>query len=48
VVAGITGGNEASVRLHLDLGFTFVGCFREVGRKFGRWQDVHLYQLMLG
>jgi phosphinothricin acetyltransferase len=48
VVTGITGGNEASVRLHLELGFTYVGRFREVGRKFGQWQDVDFYQLILG
>ena len=47
VVAGITGGNDASVRLHLNLGFQYVGCFREVGFKFGQWQDVHFYQLIL-
>lgn len=47
IVAGITGGNEASVRLHRKFGFEFVGCFREVGYKFGAWQDVHFYQLVL-
>jgi L-amino acid N-acyltransferase len=47
VIAGITGGNEASVRLHISLGFQFIGCFREVGFKFGEWQDVHFYQLFL-
>nr|WP_206529645.1 GNAT family N-acetyltransferase [Brevibacillus sp. SYP-B805] len=44
IVAGITGGNEASVRLHERLGFTFVGVFREVGYKFGQYQDVSFYQ----
>lgn len=47
VVAGITGGNEVSVRLHTALGFTFVGCFREVGDKFNQWQDVHFYQRII-
>jgi phosphinothricin acetyltransferase len=47
VIAGITAGNEASVRLHESLGFRRVGQLREVGRKFDRWQDVHFYQLVL-
>lgn len=47
VIAGITSGNEASVRLHEGLGFQFVGRFREVGHKFGQWQDVDFYQLIL-
>lgn len=47
VIAGITGGNESSVRLHEKFGFTFVGCFKQVGYKFDAWQDVHFYQLML-
>jgi phosphinothricin acetyltransferase len=47
VIAGITGGNEASIRLHEKFGFQHVGRFREVGFKFGRWCDVHFYQLML-
>ncbi|WAH35280.1 GNAT family N-acetyltransferase [Alicyclobacillus dauci] len=47
VIAGITGGNEASIKLHVSLGFEYIGCFKEVGFKFGRWQDVHFYQLLL-
>lgn len=47
VVAGITDGNATSVKLHLGLGFEFVGCFKEVGYKFNQWQDVHFYQLTL-
>ena len=47
VIAGIAGGNEASMRLHKSLGFEYVGCFREVGYKFGRWQAVLFYQLHL-
>lgn len=44
VIAGITEGNEVSKQLHASLGFEYVGCFREVGHKFGQWQDVHYYQ----
>ena len=47
VVARIGDGNEASVALHLKHGFTLVGVEREVGRKFGRWQDVTVMQALL-
>jgi L-amino acid N-acyltransferase YncA len=47
VIGGITGGNEISVKLHEKFGFEYVGCFKEVGFKFGQWQDVHFYQLMI-
>jgi L-amino acid N-acyltransferase YncA len=47
IVAGITGGNEVSFRLHRRFGFECVGILREVGYKFGEWQDVHFYQLIL-
>ena len=36
--------NEASVRLHANLGFRQVGIEREVGYKFDRWLDVVLMQ----
>ncbi|QRG68413.1 GNAT family N-acetyltransferase [Brevibacillus choshinensis] len=48
VISGITGGNEASVRLHEKFGFTLVGKLREVGYKFGEWHDVHYYEWMVG
>ncbi len=47
VVAVITGGNEVSVRLHQDIGFTYAGRLKDVGRKFGQWHDVYFYQLLL-
>ncbi|MCP8968977.1 GNAT family N-acetyltransferase [Ectobacillus ponti] len=47
VIAGITRGNDTSVRLHESYGFTYVGCFQEVGYKFDAWQDVLFYQLIL-
>ncbi|MHB8566348.1 MAG: GNAT family N-acetyltransferase [Nitrososphaerales archaeon] len=47
VIAGIVGDNEMSVRLHLALGFQYIGCFKEVGYKFNKWQDVMFYQLSL-
>jgi L-amino acid N-acyltransferase len=47
VISGITAGNEVSVRMHEQFHFEFVGNFREVGSKFGKWQDVLFYQLLL-
>lgn len=46
VVSRIAGESAASVRLHERLGFVRVGTLSEVGRKFGRLIDVHLYQLL--
>jgi L-amino acid N-acyltransferase YncA len=48
MLARIVGGHEASIRLHEALGFEIVGTEREVGRKFGRWLDVVLMELLLG
>lgn len=48
VVAGITLPNDASVALHLRLGFEPVGIVREAGFKLGRWHDVGFYQKRLG
>ncbi len=45
VVSVITSGNEASERLHERFGFTFCGCIKEVGMKFGAYQDIDNYRL---
>ena len=45
--AGIALPNEASVGLHRAMGFTPVGIYREVGRKFGQWHDVSWWQRLL-
>ncbi|CAM5454458.1 GNAT family N-acetyltransferase [Streptomyces purpurascens] len=42
--AGISQPNEASGRLHERCGFQYVGTYREVGRKFGRYWDVAWYE----
>lgn len=42
--AGIALPNDASIALHRWLGFTHLGTFREVGRKFGRFHDVAWYE----
>jgi phosphinothricin acetyltransferase len=47
VIGRIVGEHEASIALHRSCGFIEVGREHEVGRKFGRWLDVVLMQLML-
>jgi L-amino acid N-acyltransferase len=47
MVAGIEATNESSLKLHARLGFAPVGHLRSVGRKFDRWLDLILMQLML-
>ena len=47
VMARIVGNHEASIALHVACAFELVGTEREVGRKFGRWLDVAIMQLML-
>ncbi|MER6526780.1 N-acetyltransferase family protein [Streptomyces sp. NPDC001508] len=42
--AGIAQPNTASTRLHERFGFRYVGTYREVGRKFGRYWDVAWYE----
>jgi L-amino acid N-acyltransferase YncA len=44
VLARVTEGNKASLRLAQSAGFERVGTMREVGRKFGHLLDVHLLQ----
>lgn len=36
--------NAASVRLHEKFGFVHAGTYREVGRKFGRFWDVAIFE----
>lgn len=47
LIGGITSDNEASLRMHARLGFVEVGRLPEVGRKFDRWLDLVLVQLMV-
>jgi phosphinothricin acetyltransferase len=47
VFARIVGGHETSIKLHEAFGFDIVGTEREVGRKFGRWLDVVVMELLL-
>lgn len=45
LLARIAEGNPHSTYLHKKLGFQKIGTMREVGRKFGSYLDVDLYQL---
>jgi len=47
VMARIVASHEASIALHAQCGFEAVGHEREVGRKFGKWLDVTLMELLL-
>lgn len=47
VMARIVGGHEASISLHMACGFEVVGTEREVGRKFGKWLDVVVMEILL-
>lgn len=47
VVSVITSGNEASARLHERFGFTFCGSMPEVGVKFGVYQGIDNYYLIV-
>lgn len=47
LIARLTDGNDASVRLHESLGFAPIGTMRRVGEKFGRVLDVRMMQLAL-
>jgi L-amino acid N-acyltransferase YncA len=46
-IGGAAVPNEASAALHEKLGFEYVGTFRQVGFKHGRWVDVAYWQLVL-
>ena len=47
VIGGIALPNEASIKLHEQLGFKNIGRFVEVGLKFGKWVDVGYWELIL-
>jgi phosphinothricin acetyltransferase len=47
VMARITTVSFGSIALHSALGFREVGIEREVGRKFNKWLDVALMQILL-
>jgi L-amino acid N-acyltransferase len=46
VISRIAGGNNVSIDLHHQFGFTDIGVMKEVGSKFGQLLDVYLLQKM--
>jgi phosphinothricin acetyltransferase len=47
IIARIEASSTASRALHASCGYELVGIERQVGRKFNRWLDVAVMQLML-
>jgi phosphinothricin acetyltransferase len=47
IIARIEASGVASRALHASCGFELVGVEREVGRKFNRWLDVAVMQLLV-
>lgn len=47
LIGGLSADNEASLALHTALGFAEVARMPEVGRKFDRWLDLVLVELVL-
>ena len=47
VLGVLTIPNDASIKLHEKFGFEQVAHLKSVGLKFGKWQDVGIWQLNL-
>lgn len=47
LVALITASNESSCLFHESRGYKRVGCLSSIGRKFGRYLDVAIYEHLL-
>jgi len=47
LIVRIVEGNQASIHICESHGFRHIGVMKEVGRKFGKLQDVRLMQIML-
>ena len=47
MIARVEATGDASRALHRSCGFELIGVERQVGRKFGRWLDMAVMQLML-
>jgi len=45
--AGIVPPNEGSVGLHRSMGFSYLGTFREIGFKHGKWHHLDWWQRLL-
>jgi L-amino acid N-acyltransferase len=47
LIARVAQGSDASMHLNERFGFVHAGTLKEVGRKFGKLLDVHIFQKML-
>ena len=47
IIARVADGSEESIHLNKSAGFFYVGTLKEVGHKFGRLIDVHIFQKLL-
>lgn len=47
MVAAVTAGNDASIKLHESLGFQITARMPQVGQKFGDWLELIFLQLRL-
>ena len=47
VIARITEGNDVSIHLHKEFGFKKIGTLKEVGKKFDKLLDVHIFEKIL-
>jgi L-amino acid N-acyltransferase YncA len=48
LISRISEGNEISVKMHEQMGFTHIGVMKEVGKKFGKLLDVLMMQKIYG
>lgn len=47
IIARILDGNPASIKIHERAGFEHTGTLKKIGKKFGRYIDLHMMQKML-
>jgi len=47
IIARVVAENTGSVLLHEAVGYDRIGLEKQIGRKFGRWLDLQVLQLML-
>lgn len=47
LISRISEGNLSSIHIHEALGFEHIGVMREAGKKFGKFLDVHMMQLLI-
>ena len=47
MLAGVSGENGPGITFHAKLDYELVAVIPQVGRKFGRWMDLHLMQKFL-